>query len=72
MAHDRCQVPVPGTEKVVTMVVKEVTASVHVFRRDPAGGWLTVLVRHPRLGCWLPAGVTSRLERSLLRRPSGR
>jgi len=38
------------------MMVKELTASVHVFRRDAAGGWLTALVRHPRLGCWLPAG----------------
>lgn len=37
-------------------MVKELTASVHVFRRDPAGGWVTALVRHPRLGCWLPAG----------------
>ena len=37
-------------------MVKELTASVHVFRRDPAGDWLTALIRHPRLGCWLPAG----------------
>jgi hypothetical protein len=33
------------------MMVKELTASVHVFRRDPAGGWLAALVRHPRVGC---------------------
>jgi len=38
------------------MMVKELTASVHVFRRDRAGGWLTALVWHPRLGCWLHAG----------------
>jgi hypothetical protein len=46
----------PGTRKA-RMMVKELTASVYVFRRDAAGGWLTALVRHPRLGCWLPAGV---------------
>ena len=37
-------------------MVKELTASVHVFRRDSAGGWLTALVWNPRLGCWLQAG----------------
>ena len=33
-------------------------------------GWLTALVRHPRLGCWLPAGA--RLARPQPKRRSGR
>ena len=35
------------------MVIKEPTASTFVFRRE-AGTWLTALVWHPRLECWLP------------------
>lgn len=52
-------------------MVKELTASVHVFRRDPAGGWVTALVRHPRLGCWLPA-ATSKETRPPRSAASGR
>jgi hypothetical protein len=37
------------------MVIKEPTASTFVFRRE-AGTWLTALVWHLRLDCWLPAG----------------
>ncbi len=37
------------------MVIKEPTASTFVFRRE-AGTWLTALVWHPRLECWLPTG----------------
>jgi 8-oxo-dGTP pyrophosphatase MutT (NUDIX family) len=37
------------------MVIKEPTASTFVFRRE-AGTWLTALVWHPRLDCWLPSG----------------
>ena len=37
------------------MVIKEPTASTFVFRRE-AGTWLTALVWHPRLECWLPSG----------------
>jgi 8-oxo-dGTP pyrophosphatase MutT (NUDIX family) len=37
-------------------VINEPTASVFVIRRDRQQGWLTALVWHPRLGCWLPAG----------------
>ncbi|MGH3153782.1 MAG: NUDIX domain-containing protein [Trebonia sp.] len=37
------------------MVIKEPTASTFVFRRQ-AGTWLTALVWHPRLECWLPCG----------------
>ena len=37
------------------MVIKEPTSSVFVFREE-AGTWLTALVWHPRLECWLPSG----------------
>jgi 8-oxo-dGTP pyrophosphatase MutT (NUDIX family) len=37
-------------------VINEPTASVFVIRRDRQHGWLTALVWHPRLRCWLPAG----------------
>ena len=37
------------------MVIKEPTASTFVFRRE-ARTWLTALVWHPRLECWLPSG----------------
>lgn len=37
------------------MVIKEPTSSLFVFREE-AGTWLTALVRHPRLECWLPSG----------------
>ncbi len=37
------------------MVIKEPTSSVFVFRQE-AGTWLTALVWHPRLECWLPSG----------------
>jgi len=38
-----------------SMVIKELTSSTFVFRRE-AGTWLTALVWHPRLECWLPNG----------------
>ena len=38
------------------MVIKEPTSSTFVFRRDGAGTWLTALIWHPRLECWLPSG----------------
>jgi 8-oxo-dGTP pyrophosphatase MutT (NUDIX family) len=37
------------------MVIKESTSSTFVFRRK-SGTWLTALVWHPRLGCWVPSG----------------
>jgi 8-oxo-dGTP pyrophosphatase MutT (NUDIX family) len=37
-------------------VINEPTASTFILRRDRERGWLTALVWHPRLGCWLPAG----------------
>ena len=37
-------------------MINEPTASVFIIRRDLQHGWLTALVWHPRLGCWLPAG----------------
>jgi 8-oxo-dGTP pyrophosphatase MutT (NUDIX family) len=37
-------------------MINEPTASVFIIRRDRQEGWLTALVWHPRLECWLPAG----------------
>jgi 8-oxo-dGTP pyrophosphatase MutT (NUDIX family) len=37
-------------------VINEPTVSTFILRRDRERGWLTALVWHPRLGCWLPAG----------------
>jgi ADP-ribose pyrophosphatase YjhB (NUDIX family) len=37
-------------------MIREVTSSVFILRRNPADGWLAALVWHPRLDCWLPAG----------------
>jgi ADP-ribose pyrophosphatase YjhB (NUDIX family) len=37
-------------------VIKEPTSSVFIVRRDREDGWVTALVWHPRLECWLPAG----------------
>ena len=37
------------------MVIKESTSSTFVFRRK-SGTWLTALVWHPRLECWVPSG----------------
>ena len=37
-------------------MIKEPTSSVFILRRDRQDGWLTALVWHPRLGCWVPAG----------------
>jgi 8-oxo-dGTP pyrophosphatase MutT (NUDIX family) len=37
-------------------VITEPTSSVFILRRDREGGWVTALVWHPRLECWLPAG----------------
>jgi 8-oxo-dGTP pyrophosphatase MutT (NUDIX family) len=37
-------------------VINEPTASTFILRLDRERGWLTALVWHPRLGCWLPAG----------------
>jgi 8-oxo-dGTP pyrophosphatase MutT (NUDIX family) len=37
-------------------VINEATASTFILRRDRERGWLTALVWHPRLACWLPAG----------------
>jgi 8-oxo-dGTP pyrophosphatase MutT (NUDIX family) len=52
------------------MVIKEPTASTFVFRRE-AGTWLTALVWHPRLDCWLPSGghveVTENTEEAAIR-----
>ena len=63
--HARCSFTaiVPGGAKAQpgycptenSMVIKEPTASTFVFRRE-AGTWLTALVWHPRLECWLPSG----------------
>lgn len=39
------------------MIIKELTASVFIVRQDNAGTWQTALIWHPRLECWLPAGV---------------
>lgn len=38
-----------------SMAIKEPTSSTFVFRRE-AGTWLTALIWHPRLECWLPSG----------------
>jgi hypothetical protein len=38
-------------------MITELTSSVLILRRDPGTGWLVALVWHPRLGCWLAAGV---------------
>jgi hypothetical protein len=38
-------------------VIIEPMASVFILRRDRERGWLVALVWHPRLECWLPAGV---------------
>jgi ADP-ribose pyrophosphatase YjhB (NUDIX family) len=48
--HDRA-----ATALGQSMVIKEPTSSTFVFRRE-AGTWLTALVWHPRLECWLPSG----------------
>jgi 8-oxo-dGTP pyrophosphatase MutT (NUDIX family) len=37
-------------------VIIEPTSSVFILRRDRERGWVTALVWHPRLECWLPAG----------------
>lgn len=37
-------------------MIIEPTASVFILRRDRERGWVTALVWHPRLECWLPAG----------------
>jgi 8-oxo-dGTP pyrophosphatase MutT (NUDIX family) len=37
------------------MVIKEPTSSTFVFSRE-SGTWLTALVWHPRLECWVPSG----------------
>jgi len=37
-------------------VIIEPTSSVFILRRDRERGWLTALIWHPRLECWLPAG----------------
>jgi hypothetical protein len=39
------------------MAIKELTASVFIVHRDVAGAWQAALIWHPRLECWLPAGV---------------
>jgi len=36
-------------------MIKGPTSSTFVFRRE-AGTWLTALIWHPRLECWLPSG----------------
>jgi 8-oxo-dGTP pyrophosphatase MutT (NUDIX family) len=37
-------------------VIIEATSSVFILRHDRELGWVTALVWHPRLECWLPAG----------------
>jgi 8-oxo-dGTP pyrophosphatase MutT (NUDIX family)/adenylylsulfate kinase-like enzyme len=37
-------------------VIIEPTSSVFILRQDRELGWVTALVWHPRLECWLPAG----------------
>jgi 8-oxo-dGTP pyrophosphatase MutT (NUDIX family) len=37
-------------------VIIEPTSSVFILRQDRERGWVTALVWHPRLECWLPAG----------------
>jgi 8-oxo-dGTP pyrophosphatase MutT (NUDIX family) len=37
-------------------VITEPTSSVFILSRDRERGWMTALVWHPRLECWLPAG----------------
>jgi 8-oxo-dGTP pyrophosphatase MutT (NUDIX family) len=37
-------------------VITEPTSSVFILRRDRERGWMTALVWHSRLECWLPAG----------------
>lgn len=37
-------------------MIIEATSSVFILRCDRERGWVTALVRHPRLECWLPAG----------------
>jgi 8-oxo-dGTP pyrophosphatase MutT (NUDIX family) len=37
-------------------VIIEPTSSVFILRHDRERGWVTALVWHPRLECWLPAG----------------
>ena len=37
-------------------MITEPTSSVFILRRDRERGWMTALVWHPRLECWLPAG----------------
>lgn len=37
-------------------MIIEATSSAFILRRDRGRGWVTALVWHPRLECWLPAG----------------
>jgi 8-oxo-dGTP pyrophosphatase MutT (NUDIX family) len=37
-------------------VIIEPTSSVFILCHDRERGWVTALVWHPRLECWLPAG----------------
>ncbi len=37
-------------------MITEPTSSVSILRRDRERGWMTALVWHPRLECWLAAG----------------
>lgn len=37
-------------------MIIEPTSSVFILRHDREHGWVTALVWHPRLDCWLPAG----------------
>lgn len=37
-------------------MIIEPTSSVFILRHDRERGWVTALVWHPRLECWLPAG----------------
>lgn len=37
-------------------MIKHATASVFVFHHDPAAGWRTGLVEHPRLNAWMMPG----------------
>jgi hypothetical protein len=38
-------------------MISELTSNVLILRRDQRSGWLVALVWHPRLDCWLAAGV---------------
>ncbi|MGH8792640.1 MAG: NUDIX hydrolase [Stackebrandtia sp.] len=37
-------------------MIKHATASAFLFHRDPAAGWRTGLILHPRMGVWMMPG----------------